>query len=94
MSRESRHAAVPFSRFIRTLDADTFRPSLVGIVLVLALLAGWFLWLFRAAVPVYEVTDRARLEVDRALHPIEALVAGRVVATRLVLGQQPWWANQ
>jgi membrane fusion protein (multidrug efflux system) len=87
MPQESHRGATPFSRFIRTLDSDRFHPSILGIGLVLALLAAWFLWLLRASIPVYEVTERARLEVDRALHPIEALVAGRVVGTHMSMGQ-------
>jgi membrane fusion protein (multidrug efflux system) len=77
-----------FSRFIRTLDADRFRPSALGLILAFALLAGWSVWLLRASVPLYEITDRARLEVDRAIHPIEALVAGRVVAVHLAVGME------
>jgi membrane fusion protein (multidrug efflux system) len=37
---------------------------------------------------VYAVTDTARLEVERAAHPIETPVDGRVVVTHLVLGRE------
>jgi membrane fusion protein (multidrug efflux system) len=47
--------------------------------------AGWFLF---ARVSLYEVTDAARLEVDREAHPVQAPVSGRVTATRLALGRE------
>jgi hypothetical protein len=53
----------------RALDADGFRGTTLGLLLVVGLLA-------------------ARLEMSQATHPVEAPVAGRVVATRLVLGQE------
>ena len=37
---------------------------------------------------LYEVTTTARLEVERAVYPIEAPVVGRVVATHLALGRE------
>jgi membrane fusion protein (multidrug efflux system) len=46
------------------------------------------MWSLFARVTVYAVTDRARLEVDRAVHPVEAPVDGRVVATHLTLGRE------
>jgi membrane fusion protein (multidrug efflux system) len=39
-------------------------------------------------VPVYEVTDKARLEVTSAVHPVTAEVGGRVLETRLILGRE------
>ena len=77
-----------FSRFMRSLDADGFRPSIFGILLVSALIGAWAAWFFLARVALYEVTDTARLEVDRAIYPIEALAAGRVVATHLAAGKE------
>lgn len=75
-----------FSRSMRSLDADGFRRPTLGLLLVAALLGAWGAWFFLARVALYEVTDTARLEVARAVHPVEAPVAGRVVATRLALG--------
>jgi membrane fusion protein (multidrug efflux system) len=45
-------------------------------------------WFFLARVSVYAVTNKAELEVDRAAHPVESAVSGRVVATHLVLDQE------
>jgi membrane fusion protein (multidrug efflux system) len=55
--------------------------------LVALFLAGaiWFLF---ATVPVYEVSHRARLEVNSAVHPVVPTVAGQVVETRLVIGRE------
>lgn len=50
------------------------------------ILAGWAAWLFLARVPLYEVTDAARLEVDSAVHPVDSPVSGRIIATHLVMG--------
>jgi multidrug resistance efflux pump len=39
-------------------------------------------------VTLYAVSDTARLEISQAAHPVEAPVAGRVVATQLALGRE------
>lgn len=80
--------ATAFSRSTRSLAADGFRRSIAGMFIIVLLLGAWAAWFFFARVVLYETTETARLEVDRAVHPIEALVAGRVVATRLDLGQE------
>ena len=54
----------------------------------LALLGVWGAWCCLARLTVYAVTDTARLEVERAVHPIETPVDGRVVATHLALGRE------
>jgi multidrug resistance efflux pump len=77
-----------FSRSTRSLAADSFRGSILGIFIVACLLGAWAAWFFFAQIVLYEVTETARLEVDRAVHPIEALTAGRVIATHLILGQE------
>lgn len=77
-----------FSRSMRSLAADGARRSAWGLLSALVLLAAWAAWLFLARVEVYEVTDTARLEVERQVHPVGAPVAGRVVATHLVLDQE------
>jgi hypothetical protein len=40
-------------------------------------------WFFLARVSVYAVTNKAELEVDRAAHPVESAVSGRVVAVAM-----------
>jgi membrane fusion protein (multidrug efflux system) len=70
------------------LEADGFRRSFWALLLVLALLAAGTGWFFFARVAVYETTAQARLEVERAAHPVASPVAGQIVATHLRLGQK------
>jgi membrane fusion protein (multidrug efflux system) len=79
--------AVPFSRTLRALEADR-RGRCLPALAVLALLGSWAAWGALAQVPLWEVTETARLEVDSAAHPITAVVGGRVVQTELRLGQE------
>ena len=57
-----------------------------GLVLSACLLTGWIVWAVVARVPVYEVTDDARLEVVGGRHVVQAPVAGSVTETKLELG--------
>ena len=77
-----------FSRSVRSLEADGFRRSIFGFLLVFVLLGAWTAWFFFSRVARYEVTDQARLEVDTAAHPMQATVSGRVIASRLALGTE------
>jgi membrane fusion protein (multidrug efflux system) len=75
-----------FSRSLRSLAADRSARMLWGLVLGGCLLAGWMLWAVLARVPVYEVSEDARLEVVGGRHVVQAPVAGAVVDSTLVLG--------
>jgi len=77
-----------FSRSVRSLEADGFRRSIAGLMLVILLLGAWTAWFFLARVARYEVTDQARLEVDQAAHPMQATVSGRVLSSHLALGAE------
>jgi multidrug resistance efflux pump len=77
-----------FSTTQRTLEADGFRGTTLGVLLVAGLLGAWTVWFVGAQVALYAVSETARLEMSQAAHPVEAPVAGRVVATHLVLGQE------
>jgi membrane fusion protein (multidrug efflux system) len=79
--------AMAFAHSMRALAADRGRWALAGLVAVLALLSAWGAWLVLARVTLYEVTRTARLEVAQAGHPIATPVAGRIVATHLVVGR-------
>src|SRR4026209_1696000 len=78
----------PFSRTVRSLSSDRFRRSSVGLLAVAAILAGWLVWSVTARVTLYEATATARLEVDSAVHPIEAAVSGRVIINHIALGRE------
>ncbi|HKQ72811.1 MAG TPA: HlyD family efflux transporter periplasmic adaptor subunit [Blastocatellia bacterium] len=78
----------PFTRCARSLAADGFNRPALSILFVAILLSGWLAWLALAEVELYETTGEARLEVDRAAHPIEALFSGRVAATHLKVGRE------
>jgi membrane fusion protein (multidrug efflux system) len=79
--------ATPFFRTTRAVEADGSPRRLWSLAVVALLGAGWLAWFFGVPVGVYETSQSARLEVDRAIHPVEAAVAGRVVATRLKLSE-------
>lgn len=78
----------PFSRTLRSLDADGHRRWAAGLIPALLLLAAWGAWFVASRVAVYEVSDRAWLAVDREAHPIAAPVPGRIASLRIALGQQ------
>src|SRR5208283_248130 len=85
---DSFRMASTFFRSVRSLEADNSRRSYLGLALAASLLALWIVWFFLARVSVYAVTNKAELEVDRAAHPVESVVGGRVVATHLALDQE------
>ncbi|QSQ23281.1 HlyD family secretion protein [Pyxidicoccus parkwayensis] len=77
-----------FSHSLRALREDGFRrPGRVLIILALFTF-GWLAWFIFARVTVYEVSENARLEVDRAVFPVEAQVDGRVLASHLDIGRR------
>lgn len=75
----------PFSRTTRSLEREGSVRGTAWIAGALVLLAGWSAWFVWGRVPVYEVTEAARLEVRSAAHPVSAPVGGRVVASYLEL---------
>lgn len=80
--------ATSFSRTLRSLNADRFRATAFGFLVIAILLGVWLVWFVLAKTPIYEVSDEARLEVDRSIRPLEAMVSSRVVATRLAVGRE------
>jgi multidrug resistance efflux pump len=80
--------ASTFFRSVRSLEVDNSQRSYLGLLLAVTLLGAWMAWFFLARVSVYAVTNKAELEVDRAAHPVESAVSGRVVATHLALDRE------
>jgi multidrug resistance efflux pump len=76
-----------FSRSLRALEDDGFRGSALGLCLAVFLLAAWTAWFLTAPVTHYVTSDRARIEVDRAVYSVQANLDGRIVASRLALGR-------
>lgn len=66
------------------------RASRTVLKLAIASLAAvlWFLWFFLAEVVVYETSESARVEVDKAAHRVQVAASGRVVTTHLALGRR------
>jgi membrane fusion protein (multidrug efflux system) len=77
-----------FNRSLHSLNRDGFGRSVAGLAVAALLLGLWLVWFLTAPVARYEVSDRARIEVDQSIHAIQAPVAGRVVLTNLMLGRE------
>jgi multidrug resistance efflux pump len=80
--------ATPFLHTLRSLKGDSFRATLLCLMLTALFLAGWSAWFLTAQVSRYEVTETARLEADQAAHLIQAPVSGQIVKNHLLLGAQ------
>ena len=80
--------SIPFSRTLRSLDADNFRSRLMGLLLAALVIGCWAAWAVLARVPVYAVTEEARLEAGPEVYYIESPVNGRVVALHVHVGQE------
>jgi len=74
-----------FPRTLGSFGSDGYRRPAIWIAVALALLAAWTVWFVAAPVTVYEVSSTARLEVDRALHPLSAPADGVVISNSLAL---------
>lgn len=79
--------AITFSKSMRSLNADRGVRALWSVLLAAIILGAWVFWLLSAHVGLYETSRSARLEVERAAHPVEAQCAGRVADNRMNVGQ-------
>jgi len=77
-----------FSRTTRSLANDTSWWALAAWALGAVLLAAWMTWFALGRVTVYEISRKARLEVQQAPHAVASPLAGRVVGTHLVIGRE------
>jgi membrane fusion protein, adhesin transport system len=80
--------ATAFTRTLRRLEPRGYRRPLMMTASATVVLAGWGAWATVARVTLYEISSQARLEVDRAVHAVESPAAGRVIESRLTLGQE------
>ena len=77
---QSPRMPTPFSPVDAPHLSGRLPPVAVGIAVVGMLLAAGLAWLFSPRSRCMR-PRRSRLEADRAVHPVEAPIAGRVVAT-------------
>src|ERR1700676_5073917 len=75
-----------FSQTFARLLADRGRSTACMLLAAVALLGAWSWWAARAPVTLYEVSSAARVELDAATSPIQSPLLGRVVETRLRVG--------
>ena len=79
----------PFSSTLRSLKADRFRGSLIGLGVALLLLIAWGSWFLLARLTIYEVSTSA--VVDR-----DGLVIADFPSAKLELirrGQRGWFLS-
>lgn len=77
-----------FSRTTNSLSSDTSRWALAAWALGAILLAAWLIWFTLGRVTVYEISSKARIEVQQAAHAVVSVIPGRIATTRLVIGQE------
>jgi membrane fusion protein (multidrug efflux system) len=80
--------AQPFAYTLRSLEGDSGRAVAVVLSFLMIAAVSWSLWMFRARVTVYEVSQKTRLEVRGATFPVHSAVAGRIAAVLVKQGQQ------
>lgn len=80
--------AAQFSQTVRALANDSSRGAHLIWIIAGGFLGCWALWFALAHVSVYEVSQRARLEVRKASHQLDAQIAGQVTSSSLVIGRE------
>jgi len=78
-----------FARTMRALDADDFRGSKLGLLLLAAVLAGWVWWMLAAAIPQYETSENALLNVELDSSAPRAIADFPVQTARRIHPGQP-----
>ena len=80
--------ATAFTRTLRQLEPRGPRRFFMASATAALAIGVWTVWGTLARVTLYEVSRYARLEVDRAPHPVDSPASGKVVESRLRLGQE------
>ncbi len=71
---------------MRSLEQDRFLGARWVLAVGVLLLSAWLLWFFFSEIRLYEVANRARIEVADSSHAVGAEVSGRVLAIHMTLG--------
>jgi hypothetical protein len=59
--------AIPFSRTTRSMNHDSFRPSLIAITIIALLLVVWMTWFFMGRLPIYATSTDFQVQEDGLL---------------------------
>jgi hypothetical protein len=59
--------SLSFSRSMRSLQSDSFRPSLATLIIASILILAWFAWLVFASVTLYETSQDWQVQRDGSL---------------------------
>lgn len=76
-----------FSLTFSRLLAERGRSTAWTLLLAVLVLGAWCWWAARAEVTLYEVSSAARVELDATTYPVQSPLLGRIVETRLRVGQ-------
>lgn len=79
---------IPFANTLASLSTETHRASAVQLALAGVLLSAWCAWFLLVPVPIYSLSDSARLKVVANVQPIYARSDARIVAVHMALGQK------
>ncbi|MGA1790465.1 MAG: HlyD family secretion protein [bacterium] len=77
-----------FTSSLRFMYTERSRIPLWGMLFLMLILTCWMVWFSSVKVPLYAVTDMARLEVDQASHPVQTPIEGRIVEINMALGRE------
>jgi multidrug resistance efflux pump len=80
--------ASPFAHTLRSLEVDGARGARALAVLAVLLLTAWTGWLLLARIPVIEVSEDARVQVDATGRELAVAISGRVLAVRVGVGER------
>lgn len=80
--------AVAFSNTTRSLKQDSPRFALAIWACAIVMLCAWLAWFCLDRVTIYEVSQSAQVEAQQSSRLVSALIAGRIVAAPVKLGQQ------
>lgn len=85
--------SVPFSRSLRSLHIDSFRASLIGMVLALFVVVGLIIWFFLARLTIYEystgfsVTEDGRFYASFQPESMPRIRSGQSALLRLTFSE-------
>ena len=68
--------SISFSRSMRSLQSDSFRPSLATLIIASILIIAWFVWLVFAPITIYQTSQDWELQRDGTLlvrYPVDVV---------------------